>query len=368
MKIGILTFHSAVNYGAVLQAYGLQEYLKSLGHDVYLIDYRPLYLSDPYNVFMWNWDKKLSAIRNILLLIRNLVVLPIRVLRRYRFKRFVRRFLSISPHLILYDKNSDFDAFIFGSDQIWNPNITRGLDRIFFGCFPAARNKRLVSYAASAGSIGNIEFVGKDFLSLLSTYTDIGVRERTIANYIHQHSSLLCRVTLDPVLLAGRAVFDSIALRQSVHRPYLLVFRLLWSTGTTIVDEIAKEIAKKRNLKIVELVSLESIRNLRSIASASPERFLSLFRYADYIITTSYHGTVFSILFEKDFNVVALDNSIERMKCLLSNGDLDDRIIYGESDNIVSNRVDYDKVNTNLQDLRACSGSFIHQALKSVVI
>lgn len=367
MKIGILTFHSAVNYGAVLQAYGLQEYLKSLGHDIYLIDYRPLYLSDPYNVFMWNWDKKLSAIRNILLLIRNIVVLPIRVLRRYRFKRFIRRFLNISPNSILYDENSDFDAFIFGSDQIWNPKITRGLDRIFFGCFPAARNKRLVSYAASAGSIDNIEFVENDFLSLLSKYTDIGVREQTIANYIHQHSSLLCRVTLDPVLLAGRTVFDSIALRQSVHRPYLLVFKL-WYRGTAVADEVAKEIAKQRNLKIVEFLSLESTKNLRAIASASPERFLSLFRYADYIITTSYHGTVFSILFEKDFNVVALDNSIERMKCLLSVLDLNDRIIYEKSDNIASNSVDYNRVNSKLQDLRACSGSFIHQALKSVVI
>ena len=361
MKIGILTFHCADNYGAVLQAYGLQEYLKSLGHEVYVLDYRPLYLTEQYNAFMWNWNPDNSIIRNILFFIRSIVVMPIRLLRRSRFASFRHKFIRTYP--CNFDcESSCLDAYIFGSDQIWNPKITRGFDKIFFGYFPAAKNKKNISYAASVGSIDNIISKEKDFFSMLSRYTNISVREKSIADFINCRMRTASCSVVDPVLLVGKTAFTSIALKKRSNKEYLLVFKLA-SDESVIVNEIAGKIAKEKKLEIVELVSVESIRNLSVLATASPERFISLFRDASYVVTTSYHGTVFSILFEKDFNTVSLNNSIERMSYLLSVLGLEDRIIDMKKKNVASHKIDYGSINGRLHKMIMDSQSFIKEAL-----
>ena len=316
MKIGILTFHCAINYGAILQTYGLQEFLKSKGHDVFIIDYRPAYLLEPYSIFTWNWDSNKPFIKNILLFIRSLFVLPIRLKRKKKFSLFIEKHINIHP-LNLSNETSDFSAFIFGSDQIWNTQITHGFDKVYFGYFAASKNKRLISYAASAGNINCISSRKDEFMSLLSNYTNISAREQSLADFINK--SLVknnCYVTLDPVLLAGKETFTSIA----------------------------------------------SIKSLTSIAAASPEYFISLFRDASYIITSSYHGTIFSILFEKNFNTIGVNN-VERMSHLLSAIGLKDRLIYPKSINIKSDEINYHKVNEIIQKMRIKSIDYLKQSL-----
>lgn len=96
MKIGILTFHCAINYGAIMQSYGLQEYLKKLGHEAYLLDYRPECIIKNYRIFRWHWSESHSLQYNTISLIRELLVLPKRLLRNYRFKRFSeKKFLGL---------------------------------------------------------------------------------------------------------------------------------------------------------------------------------------------------------------------------------------------------------------------------------
>lgn len=371
MKIGILTFHCANNYGAVLQTYGLQEYLKTLGHDVYVIDYRPNYILKAYPLFDWKWShidwKSLSMLLVkdcILYFIRSVLAFPIRMRRRLFFSLFRYKYIRLCSN-ILSDSNSDFDAFIFGSDQIWNPLITAGgFDINYFAHFPAAKNKRLVSYAGSVGSLQNLKSKECDFISLLSSYTSISVREKSLADLISKLAPEKCAKTvLDPVLLAGRKVFETIASKKTHQKKYLLVFQLAFD-DTLTVQRIAERIAQDKKLEIKYLISeKESLKDCSIKSSVSISDFIALFRDASYVITTSYHGTVFAIIFEREFNVVNLNDKInERMTDLLSLLDLKERILTN-ADSILYNGINYDKVNSILKEKQLTSQSFIKNSL-----
>lgn len=356
MKIGILTFHCALNYGALLQTYGLQEYLKRQGHEVAVIDYRPEYLLRPYKVFNWSWKPTLSVVRNILFFIRAIWVLLIRWKRKRGFSRFIQKYINLCT---MDFTDSDFDAYVFGSDQIWNPHITGGFDRIYFGRFLAAEGKKRVAYAASAGSVNLLIPLEEKLAISLSSYTAISVREKSLANFVNRY--MQAEVVLDPVLLAGRETFEKIASQEKAKKDYLLVFQLDYDDIFT-VRKIAEAIAQKQRLEVVELVSSsESLRNRRLITTASPERVISLFRDASHVVTTSYHGTAFSVLFEKDFHVVHSSGS-ERMANLLSALGLEERLIDSETD-ITSDKIDYEQVNRRLEKMHLDSVAFLTDAL-----
>ena len=109
MRIGILTFHCAINYGAVLQTYALQEYLKGLGHDVYVLDYRPSYLLNPYKTFIWKWLADKSLVENVKSLLRCLLITPIKIKRKLYFRKFTRKYLNLYS---FYPERIDFDAIV----------------------------------------------------------------------------------------------------------------------------------------------------------------------------------------------------------------------------------------------------------------
>lgn len=329
MKIGIFTFHCTANYGAVLQTYCLQEVLKGMGHEVYVIDYRPKYLIKACKAFSYDPTSFDSFFAKCKGLLRACLVTPIRRKRNRAFSRFIDSHLNLYQ-LDLNDESNDFDAFIFGSDQIWNPKITGGFDKVYLGDFPAAKGKKLIAYAASAGSISN--FAGENidyFLSRLQCFDKVTVREMSLAEYINQKSSICSETVFDPVLLAGINVINKLAIHKSTYinkKPYLLLFQLC---GCNSITNYAIKFAKVKDLEIVEIVtSSESLFNLKIKQTLSVNGLLQLFQSASYIITSSFHGTVFAILFNKQFNVISIsDNIDERALSLLRNLNLSDRML-----------------------------------------
>ena len=340
MKIGILTFHCAINYGAVLQAYGLQEHLKSLGHEVYIIDYRPQYLKDPYQLFQWKFKVEDSLMSNLKSLIRESLVMPIRFVRKSKFKQFTNQYLNLYGW---EDNLNVFDAFVFGSDQIWSPKITKGLDEIFLGKFKEAKGKRLIAYAASVGSVQNIsqnEFERLTFC--LNEFERIGVREKTLFEKISKVNSNVS-ITIDPVLLAGKDAFDKIAVDIKIKRPYLLLFTL--GRDEYAIEE-AYKIAEQKNLVVIEIISSkESLYNRNIKQMLSPTEFLGYIKKASYVVTSSFHGTVFSILFHKNFNVIGYDTIHgERIVHLLNSLGLKNRFkVYNENTELNIDDVKYDE-------------------------
>ena len=143
MKIGILTFHCAHNYGAVLQCYAMQEFLRSKGHDVEVINYRPNYLLKPYKIFNVKRFSSKKPIRILKGLILEFLLFPVRLKRFYGFENFINNKLILSKTVTKESIPSNYDIYIVGSDQIWNPKITKGFDEIYFCRFPFEKGKKV---------------------------------------------------------------------------------------------------------------------------------------------------------------------------------------------------------------------------------
>ena len=348
MKIGIFTFHCAANYGAVLQTYCLQEVLKGMGHEVYVIDYRPKYLSKPYKTFSYDPNLFCSFFEKCKGFLRACLVAPIRWKRNWAFSQFIYHHLNLFQ-LDLNDEYNDFDAFVFGSDQIWNPKITNGFDKVYLGDFPAAKGKKLIAYGASAGSISN--FTGEDvdyFLSRLQFFDNITVREKSLAEYINQKSSITSEVVFDPVLLAGPFVLSKLLNNKTKvkhKQSYLFLFQVLRYDK---VASYAAAVAKSKRLKLVEMATMgESLFNNNMQQVVSVEQLLFDFINAAYIITSSFHGTVFSILFNKPFNVISVNDSIdERALSLLKDLNMSERMLNLSNETKSTIQIDYTKVNS----------------------
>lgn len=357
MKIGIFTFHSALNYGAVLQAYALQEYLKEQGHDVYIIDYRPKYLTKPYSLF--RMESQGSSLLSLLkAFIRMLLVIPIRLKRRRAFRKFVDHYLNMMS-LDLSDTSNCFDAFIFGSDQIWNTKITSGIDAVYCGDFNAARNKTLVSYAASCGDVSIIDNNTFAYLTdRLRNFSKVGIREKALVQALN-NKTLNATHVIDPVLLAGRDVFKKIMSSVNIgNMPYLLFFSL---GREEIAVPIAYKVANKLNLRVIEVISSkESIFQSNIMQTLSPEQFIGYIANAEYIITTSFHGTAFSILFKKNFtSVIPSSTNDDRIISLLEHLGLESRYVHSSDENVCTSPIDYNEVSIKYHALRQHSEDFI---------
>lgn len=362
MKIGILTFHCAINYGAVLQAYGLQEVLKSLGHEVYIIDYRPQYLIEPYQVFRWKFNDRRSLISNMKDLIRECLVMPIRFKRNLKFQQFVNKFLN------LYSWDDDlnvFDSFVFGSDQIWNPKITKGLDDVFLGQFKEAVGKKLIAYAASAGCGQNLsKYDFKKLAMYLKSFVQVGVREKTLYEKLSVDNDNIS-INIDPVLLAGKEIYSKITTDVKIEESYLLLFTLGRDEHAV---KVAKKLAVEKNVKIVEIISSrESLFNGCIKQMLSLTEFLGYVKHADFVVTSSFHGTVFSILFHKPFVCVGnLSWGVSRFYSLLNMFGLEERLaISSYLDVLELPEINWYSVDEILSQKRREAKSFLEIALKT---
>lgn len=324
MKIGILTFHFARNYGAVLQCYALQRFLEDSGHQVQVIDYRPESLTKGYKVFdikrFWGitpgkFYRKTST---------ELKVYQYRKARYQKFEDFVGSRLNLTSPVKGVDefRADDFDLLIVGSDQVWNTRLTEGYDNMYWGKY-RAQPERLVSYAAS----GEDGFAASDQArQLLDAFTFISVREKSLADKMKALLQKEVYPVSDPTLLLRPEKWGELAENPGIDEPYLLYYQVRKSPYAL---EQARQVAQERGLKFICLSAKSEDENSPEVASLSPEEFVGLFNNATYVVTTSFHGTAFSIIFGKDFlSADTTDGKGTRQKDLLSELGLEDRLCY----------------------------------------
>ncbi|MBQ3186929.1 MAG: polysaccharide pyruvyl transferase family protein [Alistipes sp.] len=358
MKIGILTFHCAANYGAVFQTYGLQEALKGLGHEVFIVDYRPEYLLKPYRPFKFSYKTSDSAVTNLKHFVRRyLLVNPTRRKRLKLFEQFEQKQLHICPMTSI----PELDILVFGSDQIWNIGITDGdFDDMYLGEGRIFKGKKLVAYAASAGHVDVLKNDQK-LIDALGGFAAVAVREKSLSSHLEQRLNKSIPVVLDPVLLAGKEHFLPLIGTRPKRAPYLLTFQL---GGDFRVSQIGRQMAKEKGLQYVEIRSSAESLNRDILTSLSPSEVLTYFKYADYIVTSSFHGTALSILFEKSFNVVSIDvRTDERADMLLKATGLFSRKIIGDVAEKCDD-IDYSEVNRLLAEKQASSRDYLIKALQ----
>ncbi|MGB4416004.1 MAG: polysaccharide pyruvyl transferase family protein [Paludibacter sp.] len=357
MKIGILTFNRAVNYGAVLQAFCLQQTLIELGYDVEIIDYRPDYFNGNIPLLRYAVDKSpgKALLKFATILIEK---------KKYKgFSSFSDHFMKLSNSFYKYDfdfVNINYDVIIVGSDQVWNPVITCGFDNAFWGNTLPEKTKK-ITYAASIrdfpDNYGNSNFLRNS----LKNFDAISIRESSRLNMIESLYYKKVAVVLDPVLLAPSEVWDFIKKRIE-SKKYLLVYEV---RSSSITYKIAKKIALERGLKLVTLSSkINPFEIFSNKQTLSPIDFVNYFKFADYVVTTSFHGTAFSILFNKNFYTASVNTTIdERSSNLLKEIGLFSRLI-SNLEEAIELDINYEEPIKKMLKIRNLSLNYLLESLK----
>lgn len=368
-RVGLITFHFAHNYGTVMQAYGLIECLRTLGISANTIDYHPAYVVDGGK---FKFPLNIKDIRvNLIIAYQKYTKMMKNIKPDYglstKFDNFQKEYLYIDR--VKYDSITAlrenppvFDVYISGSDQIWYPSEQYGVDAAYFLDFGASSIKR-VSYASSFGRDFIPEDSHQEIGRLLKNINVISVREKSGVDIVNRLSNSTAYWMPDPTILLSS--YEKIIVAPSEDRPYMMSYIL--RSGKRIFD-IQKFLADRLELKIVAPYNaMRRWKNIGEIVYPGPKEWLGYIKYSKFVVTNSFHGTVFSVLFNKPFITIALSGNKsglnERAKSFLSSVGLEHRLVSDLSENAVERfideEIDWFPVNEKLAKMRESGISFI---------
>ncbi len=365
MKVGILTFHCAHNYGAVLQCYALQETLKSMGYEVEVIDYRPDFLLRPYVIFSSQRFKTKRPIWWIKNAIKEISILWKRVWRFRAFQRFIENYLHLSKERKVQYISDKYDAYILGSDQIWNSDICNGeLHPYYFANFPFPKgDRKYIAYAVSMGKLSLKDVQNKTYLSqALMNFDAVSVREYQLLNFLKPFvPTLKIEQVLDPTILADTKIWEKIAVSPRFSSKYVLLYQVREDEKTL---RIAQQLSEQIQGEVIQLTAwVRPFAGNNVYQCTSPEGFLGWIKNATCVVTTSFHGSAFSVIFNRPFYCVRLnDGADDRTESLLRMCGLEHRMI-NKNDNPEFSEIDYTKSICELQKQKEYSRKFLVNAL-----
>lgn len=354
MKVKIVTMNSAYNYGAMLQAYALQETIKSMGHDCSFIDQRD---TDKKKVV---YSKGLSNLpKNILSWVyKNQVEQGYR-----RFENFITDEQKLteenySNYNNLFKYPPKADVFITGSDQVWNPISFKPINFLDF----VGDDAKKVSYAASMG-VSFIPDEKKDkFKEYINKFDYISVREENTKGLIEDLTDKEVNVNVDPVFLLNNREWMKLAEPvEEIKKPYILAYVMY---RTKFLNQWLKKVHKETGLDII-LIYNTSYRNVfknKMIRNAGPKEFIWLMANAEKIVTSSFHGTAFAAIFNKPFYTIINPDSPARITNIINKLDMHDTILESNS-SLVFPEINYEKVNSNIEKEKEKSLDYLNKAL-----
>lgn len=366
-KIGILTFHNAHNYGAVLQAYALKIKLKRMGYEAAVLNYRNKYIGRNYkkvlHIDFWKrdilpsrWGKVLREVRDVF------YGLPEWQKQWQVFEEFTNeKLLDGEKRRLTLDEvaSKDIDVYVLGSDQIWARELTHGLDPAYFGQF--APDKTKISYAASVPNGSIPENEKPYFKQYLEALSHISVREEKLAESLRQLTGREVDTVIDPTLLLEKEDYQELLYKNPLkHGKYVFAYFVV---ENELLSRIAKKAAEIMDCELIELhyKKTPSINGDNMVFDAGPKEFLTYIRDANLVITNSFHGTVFSILFQKKFYSVYKENG--RIENLLGFLGLADRHITEESGIRPDVEIDYGETERSLKEYRRKSVEFLAKGI-----
>jgi len=352
MKIGVLTFHRAHNYGAVLQCYALQEVLKCMGHSVEVIDYRQPAIEDLYSV---HWIP----------LFKSMVFNPVgqmkycigKLRRSRKFNSFRTKYLSLSRPCAKANVPK-YDAYIIGSDQLWVPELTGGvLDDVYSGNLKCQENSRVIGYAISTNVKSLRQIGGAGLNKIVANFSALSFREKMITDFVGIVTNNKFRTVLDPTLLADSNIWNNIDNTKWKNRKYILVYHLPSRFENLTEDSFYKQVKEIADREKCDIISLYPMKY-------SIEDFVSLFRYAKGVITTSFHAIVFSLVFERRLMYVMTGDAYD-VRCvdLLESLSANEAIVGTCFENEQWPVLDFNVIRTNLEMLRKESEEYLIDSL-----
>lgn len=344
MKIGILTFHEADSYGAVLQAYALQQTLAKLGADSEFVQ-----INMPTTVQPAATPTAPAAA----LFARRIQAEGKK--REALFAAFRQEHMRISqPYQPTDPIEADYDHFIAGSDQIWNFRIP-GADARYF--LPFAASQKRHSYAASFGADALPE-KSKDWVSKqLSMFRNISVREESGCRIVEELTGHTAEVCLDPTMLLDRADWESL-IPQVEEEPYVLLFLLKYDE---VLLQKAQEEAKKQGvpLRIISASFIPQV-GMGAWNTTGVTDWLRAIQGAQCVFTNSFHGMVFSMIFQRSFHIQRLTGELSSR-----NGRLDEMLTFLQLTNALEEvaQPDYEKVWKLLDTRKASSIAYLRRII-----
>lgn len=359
MRIGITTFHLVPNYGAALQTFALLEYLRRKGHDVFVVDHRcPGNSEEFYPTNLYSIKRGKRTLKSLVYFFVMIVLSKSSYIKKFNaFCRFQKKELNLTKI-----NESVLDAIVCGSDQIWNPSITKGVDKAFFGLFDSCKISKKIAYAASCGEVNSLSFEEKELLiSYVRQMNAVSVREKTLNDFLMDRG-VESEVVLDPTFLLTKDDYIKHFYDESFKdQDYILVYEL---HEIPLIRQVAKAIAKEKKLKIVYVCGYKKMTIFchNRIYTAGPEDFVIYIAKAKYVVTNSFHGLAFSLIFEKDFSVCLPKVRTGRLTNLLDSVGLLNRVVT-QVDSINTKSIDYGQVNQKKNELIKKSKIFIDKAL-----
>ncbi|MDJ0571722.1 MAG: polysaccharide pyruvyl transferase family protein [Pleurocapsa sp. MO_192.B19] len=360
MKIGIITFHHTTNYGATLQAYALWKAIKQKGYEVEIIDYRSY--------------KVARAFLGLCLPIRrtqiwNSQFIP-NSIKAWKMRKFLIDNMDLSrkksyTRAGLKNFSQDYDVVICGSDEIWHieSNLV-GFDSSFFLDFIDSKTSRKISYAPSFSWTKDLTIHKQSICKLISEFDAISVRDNHSLSLIEKECNRSAQKVLDPTFLIDFSEFKS---APKIKKEYLLFYfpRDLGEKTETWVNSWINSVPEFRELESISIGYHSKLADINFV-TADPEEWLEYFRNASYIITNSFHGTIFSLKFKRPFTVFTDPNHV-KIKGLLKTINLETRIIDKAECNSYPKQpmnINYDLVNETLEKEIVKSKNYLFNAIE----
>lgn len=366
-KIGILTFHKSKNYGSALQAYALQNYMNKYSDKVELIDYIPLNQSDLYAIF--------RKIKNLKMIINN-VLSAVDYLylkkRTNKFQTFWKEY-RLSPPVNSANDLEDlrYDVICAGGDQIWNVTLD---DFDYIYTIPVKCEKK-ISYAVSMGKTKDSlnKKINQKFYDNLNEFSYISVREENAADILKKGGIYDPKIVLDPVFLLERDIWDELSGQNCIIKgKYIVLYSIEYYDD--IID-IANTIKRMSSLPVYVIYTCKKtykamLKGFRRTKPCSPFEFMNIIKFATLVVSSSFHGCVFSIIFNKNFWAIEefVNGKViyeNRIRTLLKSFSLETRIINCTTDfnNKIYTDIDYEKVNKAVTKKVIESKKYIEEAV-----
>ena len=377
MKIGLVTRRAGYNFGSTLQAYALHYFLRNKGYDNIIIDVKEYRLRGKFRLFVYDVAYViLKAIELFLHSIKkNKSVKRILEFKeaRDKYDEFEKKYFNLtateySKKRHLQRDFKEYDYLICGSDQIWSP-LT--YNPFMFLNFANPLQTKTISYAPSIG-VSQIDEHREDIAKLINRIDYLSIREDRGRELIKDITGRDALVVLDPTLLFDHKDWLSLMKdgQPNVHGEYILCYFL---SSELLPARFINNLQRQTNMKIINLqtnycsITIEGADNRADIG---PIGFLQLIRNAKYVCTDSFHGTIFSIQFEKEFYVFNRFNDKDhmnqnsRINTLLKSLNIDDRLVKNIDTIDLGMTIDYDSVKNRLSKLREVSINFLISSIK----
>lgn len=367
-KICVTTIYEAINYGAALQALALQSVVVNMrpNAEVCILKYRPSFTTNdiaPIRMHIGTGIKRFGHIFfDILFCVE-------RKKKLAAFAAFADKYFFLSDEIAERDKIIA-DILISGSDQIWNPYLTDNhVDKVYFSKNTVKGCKR-ISYASSFGDYDFDDQYAEEIIQAIQGYSYISVREEPVANKLASIIDRDVQTVVDPTLLLTKEQWVQL-LDLEQHREqekYLLLFSVQGYKTTKELITLGKELAKKEKLKIVMIGGEVPMPGIKQIRTASPRDFLELLLNAEAVLTNSFHGTAFSLVFEKPFIVTSNHAGPGRIVSLLEQVGLKEHYyskgsICKEQVSLDLCAVEYNTVHLLIEKMRKESVDYLEKAL-----